>query len=722
MPSRAALFSLESGARLARCGRRGPRETKKALTNRPSVAALLVACLALVGCPPAGSQQAVRPGGVAGQSAGQTDFDRALALYQQGRFAEAAQAFQDFPARHPGSPLDREAEFRRGEALNRLGRYREARAVLQDFLSRYPNSGRSQEAAVELALAEDKLGHAQEAQQILEPAVQQLTPQQRQEMAPALAEEGQGGSLVLQAIAQAAVAAESGDVQAKERLFDLVDTQATFVDLATVYAQGPSAPAYGLVAAKMARVYLHLGDPARAEEAAQAALAHGAGGMSAAVQQTLARLELRRRVAPAMVGVVLPLSGPFQAWGKAIRDGVDLALGPKSGVQVVYEDSRGDPLAAASAVEDLAGKGAIAVLGPVGEAESRSAAVRAEELGVPLVSLSRAEGLTGLGPYVFRDSLTNSEQGRALAKYVLTALKSKAAAVLAPDIPSSDEVTGAFWRTMVDGGGEIRGYESYLAHATMFTQPIERLVARDHVQDRPEFKAAAAKIVRTQKNPYWRRRLLEKLMEQQPPVVDFDALLIPDYYKTIGLVAPALAVENVVTDGCDPRALAEIKKTTKQEDIHPVTLLGTADWDSPELVTRGGRYVMCSVFVDGFYAQSDRPATKKFVDAFQERYQRVPGLLEAQGYDAAALLRMLVTKERPQTRDELRDDLAKVRDYPGATGDTTIAPDREADKPLFFLTVDSTGIRELDVDISPFGLAAQPVPAPAPATGAKAGP
>ncbi len=679
------------------------------MSHRSSTVGLLLACALLFGCPPAGSQQAMRPDTSAAAPEARADFDRAQALFEAGRFDEAARAFQAFGAEHPASTLAAEAEFRHGVSLNRLARYAEAREVLQDFLNRYPTSGRTREAAVELGLSESKLGHQADAEQILRPVVKDLSPQERKEVAPALEAAVQGASPTLEAIREAAQAAQGGDPAAQQRLVALIDSQASFLDVTTLYAQGESAPAFGLVAAKMARVYAHLGDPARAREAAEAALAHGAGGMDAQVKATLDRLALHDQVQPTMVGVILPLSGRFKSYGDAIQDGISLAIRPKDGLQVVYKDSQADPLLAAQAVEELAKEGAIAILGPVGIAEAPAAAVRAEELGVPMLSLSRAEGLTDLGRYIFRDSLTNSEQGRALARYATEVLKTKSAAVLAPDIPSSSEVSGAFWSGMEDAGGEIRGYETYRAHDTTFSRPIQKLVARDDLQNRPDFRAAAAKIYQTQKSPYWRHRMLEELVQQQPPVVDFDALLIPDYYKTIGLIAPALAVEDVITNGCDQKALEEIKKTTKQQDIHPITLLGTADWDSPELVTRGGRYVMCSVFVDGFYAQSDRPATKSFVDLFQAQYQRTPGLLEAQGYDAASLLRQLLLQQHPATRDALLPELAGVRRFPGATGETTFTPDREADKPLFFLTVGERGIHEVDVKISPYGLAA---PAP----------
>lgn len=686
------------------------------MRNRPSLGAVMIVALTMLGCPPAPSRRAVRAdprSGAAGPGTAPTpqaqhDFDAAFDLFAQSRWADAATGFAAVVARYPTSSLLAEARYRWGVCLNRLGRHDEARTVLREFLERFPTSAYSRQASVELGLAESRLGNKQDAEQILRPVMKDLSASERQEVASALAEAIRSGSATIEAVRQAAKRAADGEPGAQAELLRLVDTQASFIDVATLYADGPGSAAFALVAAKMARIYAHLGDVERAREAAKAALDAGAGGKGDRVQEVLDRLALRDNVKPNVVGVILPLSGRFKNYGEAIQDGVGLAISKKDGVEVVYKDSQGDPDLAAQAVEQLVREGAVVIVGPVGTSEAAPAAVRAQELGVTMISLSRAEGVTSLGPWIFRNSLTNSQQGRALARYASEVLGTKSTAVFAPNIPSGDEVTGAFWDAFEAAGGEVKGYETYDHDQTTFSRPIKKLVARDNLESRPDFRAEAQKIAAAEKNPYKRRRLLEKLAGQQPPVVDFDALLIPDYYKTVGLIAPALAVEDIITNGCDEKALESIRKTQKRDDIRPVTLLGTAGWNSPELVTRGGRYVLCSVFVDGFFASSHREATRKFVDDFQEQYQRRPGLLEAQGFDTGRIVRDLVQRQHPPTREAFRAALANVRRFPGATGDTTFGPDREADKPLFFLTVDKSGITELDVKISPAGLAAPP--------------
>jgi uncharacterized protein YbjT (DUF2867 family) len=47
------------------------------------------------------------------------------------------------------------------------------------------------------------------------------------------------------------------------------------------------------------------------------------------------------------------------------------------------------------------------------------------------------------------------------------------------------------------------------------------------------------------------------------------------------------------------------------------------------------------------------------------------------------------------TRAALRDALAALRGFRGATGDIAMGPRRTPDKDLFFLTVDGDGVREM---------------------------
>jgi ABC-type branched-subunit amino acid transport system substrate-binding protein len=362
---------------------------------------------------------------------------------------------------------------------------------------------------------------------------------------------------------------------------------------------------------------------------------------------------------------------------------------------------------AGKAMEDLVfEQGAIAALGPRLGGEARRAALVAEEMGLPLLTLTRSEDITDIGPYVFRNMLTYSDQARALAEYATKELGYEKFALLYPDIPYGTEMANAFWDELDQRGATVRGAEAFGADQTSFAPEVKKLVGRYYLDDRTDYQEQVREAAAGARDAFRRRKAVEKVRSQLEPIVDFEAIFMPADWQTVGLVAPALAVEDVITNACDPRDLERIRKTTGKKDLKTVTLLGTDQWRSPKgqsglpaLLERGGKFVTCSVYVDGFYAESERPATRRFVSAFRQAhpdFNREPFLLEAIGYDAAGMVRQVVEKAKPQTREEFREALSQVKAFPGATGTTSFNAQREAVKPLFFLTIDSKGVRELE--------------------------
>src|SRR5207237_1813702 len=246
-----------------------------------------------------------------------------------------------------------------------------------------------------------------------------------------------------------------------------------------------------------------------------------------------------------------------------------------------------------------------------------------------------------------------------------------------------DDMTPYYCDAVDAGGAEVHAFDHEPLRTTIFEPFVQHMVGRapDDLAERQQFSEESEKIAKEITDPYRRRKALAALKNQQAPIVDFDALFIPDSARTVRLVAPAVAAEDVITAGCDTKELEIVKKTTKNEQLRTVQLLGTSLWDSPDLVDeRSGvaRYVQCSIFVDVFFANSDRPATRKFVDDFASAYHRAPSFLEAHAFDAASLVKRALDERHPQTREDLRDALSNMRKpFEGATGDTVFGKDRE---------------------------------------------
>ncbi|HEX9579172.1 MAG TPA: ABC transporter substrate-binding protein [Myxococcales bacterium] len=627
------------------------------------------------------------------EKAAQNEFRRAKALYDEGKFGAAAAALSGFIERYPDSSLMDEALFRRGQSLARVGQFEQAQAVLQQMLEKYPTSSWKKPAAAELGLVQSKLGQSEAAAGALQPMAEQMTP-------------------------------GTPESEGQLRNFTEVLESAPAAEVARLVAEmDKRSPAWPLAALKLARIQLHTGDRTHAGElAAEILSVTGGSGPYADGARTVQRaVQPAGTVRSNLIGIVLPLSGDLKGFADQALNGIALTidLQNRGALQVEVKDTRGEPDSAADAVEELAQAGAIAILGPLGVSEGLAAATRAQQLGIPLVSLSRAEGLTGLGDYVFRDMPTSSAQARAVAEYAQKKLNVKGFGILQPESPYGEEMTRYFWDAADAGGTEIRAYEHYPRETTTFKPFIQSMVGRTpaELEERQQYTEEMKKIVEQIKDPYKRRKAAAALRNAQAPIVDFDALFIPDSARTVRLVAPAVAAEDVITAGCDTKELEVVKKTTRNEQLRTVQLLGTSLWDSPELTDeRSGvaRYVQCSIFVDVFFANSERPATKKFVDDFGSAYHRAPGFLEAHAFDAAALIKKAADERHPLTREEMRNALAGMtRPLAGAAGDTVFGRDREAQKPFFWLWINRGTIVEFDPEGPPPVPPAAPQPPPA---------
>jgi len=273
--------------------------------------------------------------------------------------------------------------------------------------------------------------------------------------------------------------------------------------------------------------------------------------------------------------------------------------------------------------------------------------------------------------------------------------------VLFPDTAFGEEMVEAFWEAASKEGIQIRGAERYAFDQTTFSDEAKRLVGRYFLEERADYVQEAARIRQNIADDFGRRKAFEKLRGQLPPIVDFDVLFIPDSWQRVGLIGPALAVEDVITNACDARDLERIRRTTKRKDLKPVTLIGPSTWASPNgpsglplLLERGGKFVMCSVYVDGFFESSQRKATRIFSKAFRDSYEgKAPSLLAAMGFDSGLLLRAALATG-VQTREALRRALMDVK-IDGAAGTRGFDIQREAKRELFFLQIGPKGIYEI---------------------------
>lgn len=312
------------------------------------------------------------------------------------------------------------------------------------------------------------------------------------------------------------------------------------------------------------------------------------------------------------VACLLPLSGPFANFGERSLRGLRLGLGPL-GDRMVVRDTGGQVEVARAAVDELIQDPGIAlVIGPLRSDEAEANAPRAERAGLPMFLLSQREGLTGR--FVLQLALTQQGQAAELAAYATDVLRLRRFAIVHPNDAYGSGLAEAFRREVTRRGARIAGTLSY-------------------VPGMREFAGEAQAIAR--------------LSERDEPL----AVFLPDYADTVALLA------------------SEIRRAQPG-----IVLLGGNGWNDPAKLGDAVRSLQGAVFVDGFFVNGQRAATRRFVSDFEATHHGRPGILEAQAYDAGLVARTVLEAGVP-SRPEVIPRLRGLRSIEGATGRMEIAAD-----------------------------------------------
>jgi len=423
---------------------------------------------------------------------------------------------------------------------------------------------------------------------------------------------------------------------------------------AALDAAGDGAPA-GKLALRLARLAHHRGDDAEARELlARSARAVDAAEVAAAAG-ALGRELVTAAVDPALIAVLLPLSGPYGGIGGELRAAIDLA--PAAGTRWLYLDTRGTPDGAV---------GAVGILGPVGQRESIAAARIAASRGVPIALLAPADGADPQAG-VFRVVASPADEGRAVAQ--LAAQDGfPTVAVLAPRDDVGRDAAEAFAAEAARLGLQVTAQGSYDPTGGDVEGDVRGFLGLVPANN-PRLAAHLARHGKAGWTTF-------------SPDVSFTLLYLPDRHDRAAIVAAFLPYYNVeLRTGAttDPDRLAR-KHGGQVPQI--VQLIGGAGWHHPTLPVRGGAAVQGALIVDDFAGELGGDTAVQFAAEFQQRTRRAPSTAAAEARDAAAL----IAGARGQAagaaapRAALRAALARARLDDGACGPAAMAPDGELER------------------------------------------
>jgi branched-chain amino acid transport system substrate-binding protein len=373
-------------------------------------------------------------------------------------------------------------------------------------------------------------------------------------------------------------------------------------------------------------------------------------------EEVLQVIEDRLRVSPNVIGCLLPLTGPFSIYGQEVLNGLELGLDifrdsseDLSSIEFVIRDTEGDPNIAIEAIKELAeDEKAIVNIGPLISKVAEGVVEKAQELGIPIITLSQSEGITSKGEMVFQNCLTPEDQLRSLLNKVMGEMGLKRFAILYPANAYGRYFMNKLWDKVESQGGIITAVESYDPEDTDFATEIKKMVGLFY----PRAESEEEK---------------EDREEKPEPIIDFDAVFIPDSHERAALIASQLAFHDVVG----------------------VRLLGTDLWNSPQLIEIAGKYVHRAIFPSGFFPGSGYIGVDSFVHQYETNFGQQPGLLAAIGYDTIRIVKRILREKGKdiKTREDLRSALAENRNFDGVTGSMVFDDNRRAKRDPLLLTI-----------------------------------
>ena len=333
------------------------------------------------------------------------------------------------------------------------------------------------------------------------------------------------------------------------------------------------------------------------------------------------------------VGVIADVSGSAGAYGTAQKNAFDLAsddfkagLLDAGGATVTFdvEDAASDPAQVVNLTQKFSADGSALVVGPTLSSEAKKADPIAVKAGLPILAISNtAQGITTMGPCVYRDSLAEEQ---VVPEAVARAKKNwnvKTAAIVYGDDDQFTKTDYLIFKDALDKAG------------------ITVLDTETFHKGDVDFKAQLTKIGAAK----------------------------PDL-----LVVGALVQEAV-----------KIVQQSNELGLK-AHVIGGNGLNSPQLFKLAGKDAEGVVVGAAYYIGNDYPGNKAFVDRYQKKFGIAPDQFAAQAYAAAQIVAHAV-KGGAVSADGICAAFKTSNNVPTVLGPFSFEPSRDAHAPSAILQV-----------------------------------
>jgi branched-chain amino acid transport system substrate-binding protein len=359
------------------------------------------------------------------------------------------------------------------------------------------------------------------------------------------------------------------------------------------------------------------------------------------------------------IGINAPLTGDIPKVGESTKyaaqmwmDEVNSAGGIKAGekkfkVEVIVEDNESKAESAVKAnTKMITQDDVLLIVGPQASKQAVPAGGVANNYKTPMISpWSTNPDTTKNRPYVFRGCFLDPFQGPVLANFIKEEFGFKKAAVLydvASDYPKGlAEFFKKAWEKN-NGAGSIVAYESFTTKDTDFSSQLTKII-----------KSGA------------------------------QVLFTPQYYNEVALI------------------VQQAKELGWKGPI-----IGSDSWGSAETVKLCGKACYGQFFSTHYAAAGARGKTREFIDRYNKKYGYVPDDPAALTWDALNIAKAAIESSKytgilKDDRTNVRNALARIKNFKGITGEMTFKEDGDPEKCAVIVKISNKGEFEFYKSVCP---------------------
>ena len=351
--------------------------------------------------------------------------------------------------------------------------------------------------------------------------------------------------------------------------------------------------------------------------------------MLAGCQQKQTQQPPRTQQRTVKIGAVLPLTGDLATYGRNAKEGIELAaeeVNLKGGikVQVVYEDSKGQPQAAVSAVQKLITLDKVScIIGDVASSATLAIAPIANQRKVVVLSpAASSPNITDAGEYIFRIWPSDDFEASVMADYVKRKGYTKVA-VLYVNNDYGKAMFATFAKKIKNYGVAIAAVETFQQNAT-------------------DLRAQLTKIKTVRPDALY--------LISYPK----DTIVFLGQYRQLGLTIP---------------------------------ILSTSAFEDPQILKTQKAAAEGVVFTSPIPPDPKEPVVAAFKKNYKAKFGKEPGLVADYAYDALKLLVEAVQLGGGIDGPSIKRGLEKVKDFKGASGLINFDANGDVVKPSGLKTV-----------------------------------